>query len=145
MGNKLCRLCGNKIPKDRIKRQSKFCKNSCRISHHKIKVQKANPDRMIGNGLNSRNAAGAASELSAASDLILRGFEVFKSLVPSSSCDLIAMRGKKCVRVEVTTGTYSYLKDSTKIFYRKKDLEKCDLLAIVFHDKVLYIPELDAE
>jgi len=41
------------------------------------------------------------AELVAATDLMNRGFEVFRALSPNASCDLIAKRGDSTLRIEV--------------------------------------------
>ncbi|MGE3341481.1 MAG: group I intron-associated PD-(D/E)XK endonuclease [Candidatus Altimarinota bacterium] len=48
---------------------------------------------------------GCISEYAVASDLLQRGFEVFKALSPAASCDLIVMKDGKYFRIEVKTGT----------------------------------------
>jgi predicted transcriptional regulator len=51
-----------------------------------------------------RQIVGAYSETRVVADLILRGFHVFKPLMPSCPCDLIIMRDDLLRRVEVKTG-----------------------------------------
>lgn len=49
----------------------------------------------------SPNNIGAICELQACSDLLMRGFSVFRSVTPNSKCDLVAIHNSKCYRVEV--------------------------------------------
>lgn len=51
-----------------------------------------------------KSARGATSELLAAADLLRQGYEVFRALSPSASCDLIAMKAGTTYRVQVRTG-----------------------------------------
>lgn len=44
---------------------------------------------------------GALAELAVSADLLSRGFEVFKAVSGSASCDLIAMAEGQCFRVQV--------------------------------------------
>ncbi len=48
---------------------------------------------------------GAIGELAAGADLLRRGYEVFRALSPACSCDLIALRDGRLLRIEVRTGT----------------------------------------
>jgi hypothetical protein len=51
---------------------------------------------------------GAISEILAAADLMKRGYDVFRALSPSCSCDLIAIAaGQPPLRIEVRTGNRS--------------------------------------
>ena len=71
-------------------------------------------------------------ELLVSADLLKKGYEVFRALSPGCSCDLVAMKNEKLIRVEVKTrqksqGSFSF-----------KTKKKADLLALVMGDKVLY-------
>jgi hypothetical protein len=52
----------------------------------------------------STGTLGAASELIASTKLIIDGFEVYRALSPSSSCDLIAIKDGLIYDIEVRTG-----------------------------------------
>lgn len=84
---------------------------------------------------------GAMNELYVASDLMRRGFEVFRALSPAASCDLVAIgTPARMYRVEVKTG---YIKENGDV--------KCgplrgehDLLAVVLSDGVIdYEPPIE--
>ncbi|HEY4710097.1 MAG TPA: hypothetical protein VIH46_08005 [Candidatus Acidoferrales bacterium] len=49
---------------------------------------------------------GAAYELAVAADLIKRGFDVFRNLSPNGPADLLVIKSKKILRVQVK-GTYA--------------------------------------
>jgi len=64
-------------------------------------------------GLCSRNMAsqgtiGAISELSVACHLMNLGYDVFRSLSPHASCDLVAIKGQRVLRIEVKTAGTKY-------------------------------------
>lgn len=48
---------------------------------------------------------GALAELAVSADLLSRGFEVFKAVSGSATCDLIAMAEWNCFRVQVKYST----------------------------------------
>ena|SRR5690242_10242715 len=80
---------------------------------------------------------GAISELRVSSDLLAKGFEVFRSLTPNSSCDLAILKNGTLRRVEVRTG---YEAKNGRV-YTVRD-NRADVLAIVLPDKIVYEPEL---
>jgi len=82
---------------------------------------------------------GAVGELKTVVDLMSRGFEVFRAVSPAASCDLIALKEGKSVRVEVRTGR------------RGRDRVLCnrrgnyDILAVVLPDgNIHYEPLLNS-
>jgi len=79
----------------------------------------------------SPGTCGAASELVACAYLMRAGYEVFRAVSPSTSCDLIACRDGVTKRVEVRSGRY----------YRR-GTDRCDLYLIVRGDSVTerYVP-----
>ena len=86
-----------------------------------------------------RSTRGAISELTVSANLMARGYEVFRALSPSASCDLIALKDGEVLRVEVRTGTYYEPTGSIGVS-RRGDY---DLLAIVVAEiGVLFEPEL---
>jgi hypothetical protein len=99
----------------------------------------------IGNTYNlSTGQLGALSELIATTDLIKKGYEVFRAVSPSASCDLIILKNGKLHRIEVRTG---YLKADGAVRYpaTEKDIGKSDSYAVVFPttNTVEYIPSLE--
>ncbi len=78
----------------------------------------------------------------ASADLIKKGYEVFRALSPSCSCDLIAKKGSKILRIEVRTG--QIYANTGRLSYPKKkiDEQNKDHYAIVINDQVLYEPPL---
>ena len=85
----------------------------------------------------STSSIGALNELVAAADLFRKGYEVFRSLSPSCSADMVIYRDGKSRRIEVRTG---YVHNSGKIIANR--VHRADILAIVLTDRVIYEPEL---
>jgi len=90
----------------------------------------------------SKSTTGAASELFVSADLLCRGFDVFRAVSPCCSCDLIAVKGKLFLRIEVKTGRIF----NEKIIFpsiKGKMAERYDILAICVNcQKIIYKPEL---
>lgn len=83
----------------------------------------------------STSAMGAMSELRIAIDLTLRGYEVFRALEPSATCDLIALKDGKCLRVQVKTATtYTYAAGGVKLVCSRGASGQYDLLAMVHRE-----------
>lgn len=108
---------------------TKFCSIRCRLDYHPQKaslgpsVQKT---RRINSGV-----AGAIGELLVSADLLTKGFEVYRAVSQSASCDPLALKQGETYRVEVRT--------------KRKDLKgglsctgrmsaSIDILAMVVHD-----------
>ena len=90
-------------------------------------------------GIIGRNTRGTINELLVASDLLKKGFEVFRAECPTCSCDLVILSNLKPYRVEVKTGW----KTQGEIHVSKGlDFTKFDILAIVFDGVIRYEPKL---
>jgi hypothetical protein len=87
----------------------------------------------------SHGTTGAVHELMVAVDLVVRGYEVFRAVSPSCSCDLIALKGGKALRVEVKTG---YLNAAGRAVCSGNTPSKYDLLAVVTTTEIQYTPSL---
>jgi len=137
--NALCLECGEPIPGDRFRKRAKTCSGKCSKLHERKRYRNVNPCPNISPG-----AVGALNELRASVDLMLRGWEVFRALSPSSPCDMVAFRNGTLLRVEVTTG---YITPGTgKLAYSKHIKDKRDILAVVLHNgSISYFPDLPSE
>lgn len=62
----------------------------------------------------SIGTTGAIGELRVSVDLLIKGYEVFRAVSHSCSCDLIAIKQSRALRIEVRTT--SYRKDGTPHF-----------------------------
>lgn len=132
--NKVCELCGKEYePK---KSNQKFCSFDCKTEHYRQKYQIANPNK-----LNiPKNTVGAISELRVASDLLSKGFQVFRSVSPSCPCDIAVLRGDKLLRLEVKTG---HRNTSTGKPYRMPTKSgQFDILALVMPEEIIYQPPI---
>lgn len=96
----------------------------------------------MGTGLAS-STTGAVSELTVACDLLKRGYEVFRAVSPSCSCDLAILKDNKLVRVEVRTAQRNQV--TGNVLYPNPDRNRFDVLALVLlaDNEIIYIPELN--
>lgn len=84
----------------------------------------------------STGAIGAANELRAAVFLMRRGYEVFRALSPTCSCDLIVLKDGLLKRVEVRTGRRAT--NGTSVYAKRT--HHADLLVIVIGSKIVLEP-----
>jgi hypothetical protein len=87
---------------------------------------------------------GAIGELRVCVDLLIKGYNVYRSVSPASESDLAVTKGKRFYRIEVTTG---YLDYKGNIINNKKyaDQSKFDIVAIVLTSgEITYMPELES-
>ena len=113
----------------------KFCSNKCRMNFEIKQYRKYNPLQLK----ISAGTKGTIGELRVAVDLLQKGYEVFRSLSPSCSCDLAILKNDKLIRIEVRTAYYSAKED--KYLFPKPN-NKFDNLALVLVDKIIYKPDL---
>jgi Holliday junction resolvase-like predicted endonuclease len=91
----------------------------------------------------SSSTTGTIGELRASLDLLTKGYEIFRATSPATSCDLIAMKDGRCLRVEVRTARYAA--DGSPYFATtQKDRGRSDHYAAVLPDTIVYIPPLPA-
>ena len=118
--------------------KKKYCSKKCRTDHTRSMYRTKNMS------LNVCSATvGAIGELRVCADLLLKGYNVYRSVSPACGCDLAAIKENKFYRVEVTTGYFDY---KGEIINNKKyaDSSKFDIVAIVFTTgEITYIPELE--
>jgi hypothetical protein len=87
---------------------------------------------------------GALGELLVAADLLIRGYEVFRAISPSCSCDLAILKDGKLLRVEVRTGYRTTVDPDAIAIGKKQGTHRADILAVVVHSptRIRYEPEL---
>ena len=92
----------------------------------------------------SPGTSGAINELRIVVDLLSRGFDMFRAVSPSCSCDLIGLRDGRCYRIEVTKGKYrSRTNGPSYLTWVPHDPAKYDILALIMpDDAILYMPEI---
>ncbi len=78
---------------------------------------------------------GAIKELLVSADLLEQGFEVFRSVSPNASCDLIIHRNGEMWKVEVRTG-----KDGKREKVVTNSVHRADVLAVVTPTRIVYDP-----
>jgi Holliday junction resolvase-like predicted endonuclease len=86
---------------------------------------------------------GAVSELIACADLLRHGYEVFRSVSPTASCDLMALKNGQAKRVEVKTAYRTKNGEVTCGDRKKLDKSRFDVLALVVDGVPVYEPPLD--
>ena len=89
----------------------------------------------------SSSTGGAAAELLVCADLLLKGFGVFRSVSPTCSCDLVALKDDKLARIEVKSG-YRTIEGFIRP-NQSYDASKYDILAVVVGAEIAYFPDLD--
>lgn len=132
-----CKHCNGEFQsrmKNRL--QKAYCSRNCRIlASEARKGCRPNPYA----GLPTATI-GALNELRVAIDLLMRGYEVFRALSPSCSCDLAILKDGKLSRIEVKTG---YARpDGTIPLYKRIREHRADILALALPDKIHYEPSL---
>lgn len=133
---KHCKHCKKEITGEKRRRHAKFCSKECKDAYKKKHHKPYYP------GL-STATIGAMNELLVAADLMKRGFDVFRALSPSCSCDLAVVKDGTLLRIEVRTGWRN--KDGKLFKHSKKHYkEKYDVKAIFikWEERIKYVPSL---
>lgn len=133
----ICTVCNGDIPAGK-RPWAKTCSKRCSRERATAIHRQKNPPT----GLPSATV-GAIAELAVAADLLSRGYEVFRAMSPSCSCDLAINSGGILIRVEVRTG---YITSTGRLGYPKPATDKGrqDIYAVRTKDGVItYIPDLD--
>lgn len=127
-----CLGCAQAISDNR-RIDAKFCSKDCLRKHAHGVYLISNPRSGLSTG-----KTGAISELLVAADLLRLGFDVFRAVSQSCSCDIVALRNGVTVRIEVRTGQRN---SSGGLSYSKAGI-KADHVAIVSGDMIFYEPRL---
>ena len=125
-----CKECKNEFLKKQITQI--YCSLKCRnrFNGHKSEFS----------GIPT-GTVGAIQELKVSSDLLSKGYEVFRALSPSCSCDLLILKDGKLKRIEVRT---AYKTKNGEFYYPDSKLRarlKADILALVVNGEIKYEPE----
>lgn len=127
--SKICIHC--QTPFESMRWGQKYCSKECRAAHNGEPLKSAHQKMSPG-------TSGALSELRVCADLLIQGFEVFRAVSPSCSCDLM-IRAKNCyLAIEVRT---AYTTHTGTVVYSKKHI-RADHIAAAFPDKIEYYPSL---
>lgn len=124
-----CATCGNRVEyRARGRMARRYCSVDCRRMAQKATNQATYPDATL-----SSATVGAISELIIAADLLRQGFEVFRALSPSCSCDLAILYKSKLIRVEVRTARRTPL-GKLSFAFKQGEGHRHDVLALVGDD-----------
>lgn len=132
-GKRKCDVCGKWFTP--ITHSHARCGSACRAELAKRRLQ-ANPFESV----TSSSAMGAASELLVCADLLRRGWEVYRSVSPTASCDLFIFSNGVQKRVEVKTASLLIkpAPDGRMFSLPGLDFSKFDVLAVVTYDGVIH-------
>lgn len=129
-----CQACQKPLPEFRTTRR-KFCSTRCANAEATQKFSDLNVKLDVSSG-----TMGAITELMISTDLLRQGWEVFRALSPSCSCDLVISKGGVTRRVEVRTG---YIRPNGAIYWPKKGTTPDHYAVVVMAlDKLIYEPPL---
>lgn len=130
-----CGFCGKLFI--RRKSVSIYCSSKCsQANSEKLHGFEDQPEPY------SSGTVGAIYELRIATDLMLKGWYIFRALSPNGPVDLVAIKEDKILRVQVRKARR--YRRSGRIAYRPpKDTHSYDLLALCLSDgSTIYIPEI---
>jgi len=130
---KMCKNCGKPI----LSQGSKYCSYECRSALARKKYHEANPFKGT-----SSATTGAISELRVAVDLMIKGYNVFRSLSPSCPCDLAVLREGVLLKIEVRTAHRSTTGKLYNLKSSRDDVNNIDHYAWVTGDEIIYEPNL---
>ena len=132
---KTCVVC-NKTFTSRI-RASVYCSNTCRKAAYRQKYEDECGYKVLRHI--ATGTMGALAELIVSADLLRQGYEVFRSVSPHASCDIIAHKDEKMLRVEVRTG---HKNKSGSVHASSKGSYDCRAI-LVDLEEVIYEPPLE--
>ena len=135
-----CVNCGKFISHSRTSKR-KYCSAQCAKEYNRNLYMDKNSR---GYEHLTSGQMGAVSELLVSAELMKLGYEVFRAVSPSSSCDLVCIKNGETFRVEVRTGKRS---DEGKVAVTRgpKDYGRSDILAVLLrpHEVLFYIMHED--
>lgn len=126
--------CASEMPLGRVRRHAVFCSAKCAVNNEKNKYRKNNPASGLSTG-----KTGAISEMLVCADLLKNGYDVFRAVSQSCSCDIAILSGKTLLTVEVRSAK----RTSTGAPMYPKHRIRADVVALVFSDSsIKYEPIL---
>ena len=133
-----CKFCSAPLEPERLRYHALYCSPRCRSNHVKQLYRIANPLRAL---KLATGTTGTIAELQVSMDLLLKGYEVFRALSPSTSCDLAVLREGQLLRIEVRT--VAARKNGDIVCPNKpKDAGRHDIFAAVCCGQIRYFPSL---
>lgn len=120
--------------------RKRWCSRECVRAHARDEYRAINPQHGL-----STATVGAIAELAVAADLLQRGYDVFRAVSASCSCDLAILRSGALLRVEVRSASQSPT-GGAYFSLKPRDIGRHDVLAIRHKDgRIEYRPELPTE
>lgn len=138
---RLCLYC-QKILAGKHLSVKKYCTPKCRNKHMDKLIKEKNGLLCDLNGkLLSTNIVGAIGEFLVITDLMKKGYHVYRNVCHSNYCDLAIINGPQFLRIEVTTGHYTAM--GKLVFPAHKHHKRYDHMAICIKPGgLVYIPEI---
>lgn len=130
--NLKCEECGKDFV--HIMQHTKSCSDECRNKRMSKKFGRYS-DKSIPSG-----TVGAITEMVISADLMKKGYSVFRALSPSCFCDVIAIKDKKILKVEIKTG---YVGLNGKVLFPKSKNINVDIHGVYsrLDDKCFYFDD----
>ena len=130
-------MCGKALNAAAIRRHRKYCSEACSQRFRADEFKRLNPNNLRGKVNTGKH--GAIGELLVCADLLARGYEVFRSVSQSCSCDIVVLYRGNIFRVESKMG---YRALNGKLNCAQPKTGTYDILAIVDGVTVYYKSEM---
>jgi len=132
-----CEICSKKVKS--VQPNKKTCSRECMQKRNSI-ITGRYSSRLTNL---SSGTVGAISELLVCSDLMKKGYSVFRALSASCFCDAIAMKGDETLKVEIRTGYINPLTNNlqfpSKLSNDSKNIANCFGIYERNSGKILYL------
>lgn len=114
----------------------RYCKRACQLRSYRRSLISSGEVWKI-----PSLAVGVISELRAIADLTAKGYEVYRAMNGTAKCDLVAVKKRKKILIEVGSGEETL--SGRGIFKKRHNKDNySDVSAIVFPSYVGYYPPL---
>jgi hypothetical protein len=120
-------------------RRAKYCSTACSKKQSRDRwtpIEPPFPARL------STGTIGALSEIVVCADLLSHGYEVFRAVSPSSSCDMIVLKNGATLRIEVRTG-HKLANGLISFGTYPRDRGRSDILAIAINGVGIFYKRAD--
>ncbi len=125
-----CKRCGKVFKKSHPNHL--FCSKKCREKIDRPPM--ADTERCLTTG-----SIGAIHELLVSVDLTRLGWHIFRAISPCCPCDLVAMKGEKLLRIQVTKAKRNH---DGKLVFNPHQGEPHDVLALsTIQGEIVYVPD----
>lgn len=122
-------------PRQHKNANNTYCSTKCRSKYWNERNGIKRPYPHLNTG-----TVGAIGELRVCVDLLEKGFEAFRAVSYTCSCDVAVLKDGKLLRIEVRTG-YRY-KTGQIHFTKNETKNRCDHYAVVLPEEIIYVPPL---